>query len=395
MAATRVLGMPADLAGGVVLALAAVLGVVARNAEALAPLYLELLSLPTTVGIGAAQIHKPLILWINDGLMALFFLVVALEIKREMVRGVLSSWGRAALPVYAAGGGMAGPALVFLGIVGFDSAEASGWAIPAATDIAFAVGVLSLFGSKVPPALKTFLLALAVVDDLGAIVIIALFYTAKLSLPALGAALAVMAVLYGLNRAGVTRPWPYVLLGAVLWVAVLKSGVHATLAGVALGFLVPLRAGRDGVSLAESWEAGLHPWSSFLIMPLFAFANAGVYLGTLSLADLAQPVPMGIALGLFLGKQVGVFGTAFLAVRTGLAEKPDSFGWTKLYGVSLLAGIGFTMSLFIGGLAYQGDDLQNHVRLGVIAGSLLSGICGAIALGLSRAPLVRPAARPG
>ncbi|GIX14332.1 MAG: hypothetical protein KatS3mg118_2291 [Paracoccaceae bacterium] len=217
----------------------------------------------------------------------------------------------------------------------------------------------------------------------------------NLSLPALGAALAVMAVLYGLNRAGVTRPWPYVLLGAVLWVAVLKSGVHATLAGVALGFLVPLRAGRDGVSLAESWEAGLHPWSSFLIMPLFAFANAGVYLGTLSLADLAQPVPMGIALGLFVGKQVGVFGTAFLAVRTGLAEKPDSIGWTKLYGASLLAGIGFTMSLFIGGLAYQGDDMQNHVRLGVIAGSLLSGICGAIALGLSRAPLVRPAARPG
>lgn len=384
--AAKVLGVPADLAGGLLLALAAVLGVLARNLDVTAPLYEAFLTVTTAVSLGGAGLAKPLVLWINDGLMAIFFLVVALEIKREMARGALSSWGRAALPVYAAAGGMAAPALVFLAIVGWTGEAARGWAIPAATDIAFAVGVLSLFGSRVPPALKTFLLALAVVDDLGAIIIIAVFYTAELDFGALGAAAAVLLALLALNRLRVGTTWPYVILGLVLWVAVLKSGVHATLAGVALGFLVPLREGRDGRSLAESWEHGLHPWSIFFVMPVFAFANAGVALADLSPEDLLKPVPLGIALGLFLGKQIGVFGTAVVTVKLGLAIKPADISWTKLYGTSLLAGIGFTMSLFIGGLAYAGPELQNYVRLGVITGSLLSGLVGALALALSPRP---------
>ncbi|RMF41641.1 MAG: Na+/H+ antiporter NhaA [Alphaproteobacteria bacterium] len=384
--AARVFGLPSDLAGGLVLAGAAVLGMLAMNIGLVAPYYTAILDAPTTVAVGSAEISKPLVLWINDGLMALFFLVVALEIKREVARGSLSTWRRAALPVYAAAGGMAVPALIFLAVVGADSPEASGWAIPAATDIAFAIGVLSLFGSRIPPALKTFLLALAVVDDLGAIVIIALFYTSKLSLLSLGIAAAVLIVLFALNRAHVTRGWPYVILGLILWVAVLKSGVHATLAGVAVGFMIPLKADGSGRSLAREFEDGLHPWSSFLIMPLFAFANAGVYLGALSVADLIQPVTLGIAAGLFIGKQIGVFGIAWISVKLGLAVLPQSISWRKLYGVSMLAGIGFTMSLFIGSLAYEGPELQNFVRLGVIAGSLCSGLLGALVLRLVPAP---------
>ncbi len=384
--AARILGMPADLAGGLVLAVAAVAGVLAQNIGATAPYYEAALRVPTVIGMGDATIAKPLALWINDGLMALFFLVVALEIKREAARGALSTWRRAALPVYAAAGGMAAPAVIFLAVVGYASPLAHGWAIPAATDIAFAVGVLSLFGSRVPTALKTFLLALAVVDDLGAIVIIALFYTANLSMAALVVAAGVIAILAVLNRAGVRRGWPYVVLGLVLWVAVLKSGVHATLAGVALGFLVPLRADEDGFSLAEAWEHGLHPWSVFVVMPVFAFANAGIALGALSLGDLGHPVTLGIALGLFLGKQIGVFGAAYATVALGLAVRPQGVNWLKIYGAACVAGIGFTMSLFIGGLAYADPALQNLVRLGVISGSLASGILGAIILSLGTAP---------
>ncbi|WP_118132653.1 Na+/H+ antiporter NhaA [Oceanicella sp. SM1341] len=384
--ASRVFGVPAELAGGLVLAAAAVLGVLAKNIGFTAPYYDLLLGAQTTVGVGSAEISKPLLLWINDGLMAVFFLVVALEIKREVKRGALSTWGRAALPVYSAVGGMAAPALVFAAIVGVNSAQISGWAIPAATDIAFAIGVLSLFGNRVPPALKTFLLALAVVDDLGAIVIIALFYTAKLSVAALVVSFAVLAALTAMNLMGVKKGAFYVLLGIVLWVAVLKSGVHATLAGVALGFTIPLEPDDEGRSLAEDYEHGLHPWSSFFIMPLFAFANAGVALGELQISDLLQPVPLGIALGLFIGKQVGVFGTAFVATKLGLAVKPQSITWTKLYAASMLAGIGFTMSLFIGSLAYSDPAVENFVRLGVIAGSLTSGLVGALVLSMTPAP---------
>ncbi len=381
--AARVFGLPSDIAGGLALAFAAVLGLVFKNVAVLEPLYDSLLGTYVTVAVGEGSISKPLLLWINDGLMALFFLLVALEIKREVVRGSLSTWNRAALPVYSAVGGMVAPAVVFLGIVGIDSAEANGWAIPAATDIAFALGVLSLFGSRVPPALKTFLLALAVVDDLGAIVIIAAFYTANLSMEALMAAGAALVVLAALNLSGVKRGAPYVLMGIVLWVAVLKSGVHATLAGVALGFAIPLAADKQGRSLAMTYEHGLHPWISYLVMPVFAFANAGVPLKGLSFDMLMQPLPLGIAMGLFIGKQVGVFGVAFATIKLGLASLPSSISWKKLYATSLLAGIGFTMSLFIGSLAFTDPAMGDLVRLGVLTGSILSGIAGALAMMLT------------
>jgi len=382
--AARVFGISSDVFAGLVLALAAVLGLLAENIELTRPLYDALLNLKTTVAIGEAKISKPLLLWINDGLMALFFLLVALEIKREALRGALSTWNRAALPVYSAVGGMVVPALVFLGIVGFESAEASGWAIPAATDIAFAIGVLSLFGNKVPPSLKTFLLALAVVDDLGAIVIIALFYTSKLSLLALGVAGLALVGLFLLNVMGHRRATWYVLLGLVLWIAVLKSGVHATLAGVALGFAIPLKADENGHSMLSSFEHGLHPWIAYGVMPVFAFANAGVPLGGLTWEAFTEPLTMGIAAGLFIGKQIGVFGVAVLVVALGLASKPAEISYRKLYGASLLAGIGFTMSLFIGGLAFDEPGNENAVRIGVLAGSLLSGVLGAIVLAMSR-----------
>lgn len=385
--AGRVLGMSTETAGGVALATGAVLGLVFENTAVLAPIYDQLLDLTTTVAIGENAISKPLLLWINDGLMAVFFLLVALEIKREVKKGALATWNQAALPVYGAIGGLILPALIFIGIVGIDSMEAKGWAIPAATDIAFALGVLSLFGSRVPPILKTFLLALAVVDDLAAIVIIALFYTSELSLMALATAGLLLASLTALNLAGVKRGAPYIILGIILWAAVLKSGVHATLAGVALGFAIPLEPDARGRSMGERYEHGLHPWSAFLIMPVFAFANAGVPLAGLTFADLAQPLTMGVALGLFLGKQVGIFGLVWLAVRAGLAAKPDQVSWLQIYAAALIAGIGFTMSLFIGGLAFEDPAHQNLVRLGVLAGSLTSGVCGAALLAIAtRAP---------
>lgn len=384
--ASRVLGMSAETAGGLALATGAILGLVFENTAALAPLYDQLLGAITTVAVGDAAISKPLLLWINDGLMAVFFLLVALEIKREVKKGALATWNQAALPVYGAIGGLVVPALIFIGIVGLDSMEAKGWAIPAATDIAFALGVLSLFGNRVPPILKTFLLALAVVDDLAAIVIIALFYTSELSLMALAAAGLFLAGLATLNLTGVKKGAPYIILGILLWVAVLKSGVHATLAGVALGFAIPLAPDARGRSMGESYEHGLHPWTSFLIMPVFAFANAGVPLAGLSFDALLQPLTLGVALGLFVGKQFGIFGLVWLTVKVGLATKPDSVSWLQIYAAALIAGIGFTMSLFIGGLAFDDAQNQNLVRLGVLAGSLTSGVCGAILLAISTRP---------
>jgi NhaA family Na+:H+ antiporter len=378
--AGKVLGLQSEVAGGLALAMGAVLGLLFENIGILSPLYDSLLNLTTTVAIGESKISKPLLLWINDGLMAVFFFLVALEIKREVVLGALSKWSRAALPVYGAFGGIVGPALIFLGIVGIDSLEAKGWAIPAATDIAFALGVLSLLGNRVPSELKTFLLALAVVDDLAAIVIIAIFFTAELSVSALTIAGMSLAGLVLLNRFGVTKGAPYVLLGLVLWASVLKSGVHATLAGVALGFAIPLKPGKNGRSLLRDYEHALHPWVAFLIMPVFAFANAGVPLGGFAASDLLLPLPMGVALGLFLGKQIGVFGVSFVAIKLGLAVKPDSISWRMLYGTSLLAGIGFTMSLFVGGLAFADVGHQNLVRLGVLVGSAASGIAGVAVL---------------
>ena len=384
--ATRVFGIQSDIFAGLLLAAAAATGLIVENISILQPFYDAFLNTKMTVAVGDGKISKPLLLWINDGLMAIFFLLVGLEIKREVKRGALSTWQRAAMPVYGAIGGIVAPVLVFIAIVGIDSAESAGWAIPAATDIAFALGVLSLFGDRVPPALKTFLLALAVVDDLAAIIIIALFFTEQLSVYALTVSLISLAALLAMNLYGLKRGAPYILLGIVLWVAVLKSGVHATLAGVALGFLIPLEADEDGRSLANEYEHGLHPWVAFFVMPVFAFANAGVPLSGITVEALIAPLPLGIALGLFVGKQIGVFGVVFAAVKLGLATKPQEISWRKVYGAACLAGIGFTMSLFIGSLAFEDTAMANAVRMGVLMGSIASGCLGALVLSRSKAP---------
>ncbi|MEM0988019.1 MAG: Na+/H+ antiporter NhaA [Pseudomonadota bacterium] len=386
--------MSTETKAGLVLAAAALAGLLFENIAFLTPYYDLLLGAKLTVALeGLMSIDKPLLLWINDGLMAIFFLFVALEIKKEIVEGALSDWQRAALPVYGAIGGMAVPALVFIGIVGIDSAEARGWAIPAATDIAFALGVLSLFGNRVPPSLKVFLLALAIVDDLAAIANIAVFYTAELSTSALVFGLGGLSLLVAMNLMGVRRLSFYILVGLVTWVCVLKSGVHATLAGVALGFAIPIRRDDEGYAPLISLKYGLMPWVSFMVMPIFAFANAGVPLGNLSVADLGAPLTLGIAAGLFIGKQIGVFGMAYGSIKLGLARAPEG-NLMQLYGVSLLAGIGFTMSLFIGTLAFSGVEEQNAVRLGVLSGSLLSGVLGAVMLYLgSREPRTVASAR--
>ena len=319
--------------------------------------------------------------WINDGLMAVFFLLVGLEIKREVLDGQLSTWPGRVLPGLAAAGGMAAPAAVFAAFNWGDATTMRGWAIPAATDIAFALGVLALLGSRVPVSLKVFLTALAIIDDLGAVLIIAAFYTTGLSPTDLGGAAVVLAALWGLNRAGVLRLWPYLLLGALLWVLVLRSGVHATLAGVALAFAIPLRGvpGEPGAANAplHRLEHALHPWVMFGVVPVFGFANAGVSFAGLTTAALVAPLTLGVSAGLLLGKLVGVFGTAALAIRLGVAAMPAGAGWAQLLGVSLLCGIGFTMSLFIGALAFAASPvLQDEVKVGILAGSLLAGLAG-------------------
>ena len=385
-------GMSVEIMAGLLLAAAALAGALAENIGALKPFYDMLLTATFTVSLEEAAISKPLLLWINDGLMAIFFLFVALEIKKEVVSGALSDWKRAALPVSGAVGGMLVPALVFVGIVGIDSAEARGWAIPAATDIAFALGVLSLFGSRVPASLKIFLLALAIVDDLAAIVIIALFYTDNLSIEALALGAIGLGGLLALNLLKVRQIAPYILVGLFLWVCVLKSGVHATLAGVALGFAIPIAKDQFGYSPLITMKKGIQPWVAFLVMPVFAFANAGVPLGGLTIADLTAPLTLAILAGLFIGKQIGVFGFAYGAIKLGIAKPPEGANLLQIYGVSLLAGIGFTMSLFIGTLAFSDVEHQNAVRLGVISGSLLSGLLGALVLSYagSRVPVAAP-----
>ncbi|MGF7153198.1 Na+/H+ antiporter NhaA [Novosphingobium gossypii] len=322
--------------------------------------------------------------WVNDGLMAIFFLLVGLEIKREMLDGELSTWSRRVLPGIAALGGMAVPALVF---VAFNrGATINGWAIPAATDIAFALGVISLLGQRVPGSLRIFLAALAIIDDLGAVVIIALFYTAGISVPHLAGAAAVVAALVALNRFGVRSLTPYLLLGSVLWVLVLRSGIHATLAGVVLALTIPMdttpaQSDRDAVSPLHRLEKALHVPVGFLVVPLFALANAGVPFLSLPAEALAAPVTLGVALGLLLGKPVGVFGFSALAVRFGLADMPAHAGRLQMLGVALLCGIGFTMSLFIALLAFpDAPMLQSEAKIGILAGSLLSGVLGYVVL---------------
>ena len=350
----------------------------------MAPAYQYLLHLPVEIRVGSLQLDKTLLHWVNDGLMAIFFLLVGLEVKREFLEGELSSLSQVALPGLAAVGGMAVPALFYLAFNSGDAVALSGWAIPTATDIAFALGILSLLGNRVPVSLKLFLMALAIIDDLGAIIIIALFYTSDLSVLSLSVAGAALAVLVTLNAFGVYKKAAYFIVGAVLWVSVLKSGVHATLAGVLLAFTIPLKArGEDGrpVSPLKELEHDLHFWVAFLILPLFAFVNAGVNVTGISLDQALGPVPMGIFLGLFLGKQLGVFGFSWLAIRLGLARLPEGANWGQLYGVSILTGIGFTMSLFISSLAFEDDTLFQHTdKLAVLAASFLAGTVGYLLL---------------
>jgi NhaA family Na+:H+ antiporter len=383
-----------ESAGGVALALAAVAALILSNSP-WGPVYERLLHVPGELRIGGnlLVLAKPLVVWINDLWMAVFFFLVGLEIKRELLAGELADRRQARLPVAAALGGMAVPALIYAAINAGDAVALRGWAIPSATDIAFAVGVLMLLGSRVPASLKVFLTAVAIIDDLGAIVVIALFYTDKLSPPMLGGAALCIAVLVGLNRRGVTRVDVYALVGLVLWLCVLKSGVHATLAGVATAMAVPMRRA-DGSSPLIDTEHALHPWVTFLILPTFAFANAGVSLAGLTPAALLHPVTLGIVLGLLVGKAVGVCGATWLVVRCGWAERPDGASWTQVLGVSLLAGIGFTMSLFIGGLAFEGEaaSYEARVKLGVLCGSVLAAVCGAICLMRAASPAPAPAA---
>ncbi|MEN4917419.1 Na+/H+ antiporter NhaA [Achromobacter spanius] len=375
--------LQSEALGGYVLMLAAVAALVVANTP-VAPLYFDVLGAKLGFEAGPVLLKETVLHWINDGLMAVFFLLVGLEIKREVLDGQLRGAARIVLPGIAAIGGMAVPAAIYV-LVNLGSPDTlRGWAIPAATDIAFALGILALLGSRVPTSLKIFLTALAILDDLGAIVIIALFYTADLNLFALGMAGALLACLFCLNRAGVLRLAPYLLLGAVLWYFVLKSGVHATLAGVALALAIPLRrqnqGGAHGHSPLHALEHALHKPVALLIVPIFGFANAGVSFAGMGLASLAQPVPMGVALGLFLGKQLGVFGFAWLAIKSGIASLPRHATFTQLYGVALLCGIGFTMSLFIGALAFTDAATIDATKIGVLTGSLASAVVGFILL---------------
>jgi Na+:H+ antiporter, NhaA family len=359
-------------------AFALMVAVAAALALANSPLgdnYAELLLRPVTLGIAPLALTKTVLHWINDGLMAVFFLLIGIEIKRESLVGELASRGRAQLPAIAAVGGMLVPALVYVWCTRSQAALMAGWPVPTATDIAFALGVLALAGSRLPASLRIFLLALAVIDDLGAIVLIAVLFTQELSWLALSLAAVSLALLVGFNRAGVRHLAPYLLVGLLLWLSVLKSGVHATLAGVVLGLILPLpRAGERGG--AARLEHKLHPWVTFAILPLFALANAGIPLAEISVAILMHPVTLGISLGLFAGKLAGVFGFTWLAVRLGFGALPSGVHWPHVFGVALLTGIGFTMSLFMGSLAFPDDTLHGPVRLGVLLGSTCAALAG-------------------
>ncbi|MCJ8178995.1 Na+/H+ antiporter NhaA [Pseudomonas viridiflava] len=365
-----------EAAGGLLLIAAAALALIINNSP-LSWLYNAFLETPVEARIGALHIAKPLLLWINDGLMALFFLVIGLEVKREVLEGHLSKPSQIVLPGAAAIGGMVVPALIYIALNTGNAEALNGWAIPMATDIAFALGVLALLGKRVPVSLKLFLMTLAIIDDLGAIIVIALVYSGELSQLSLILAAVSIIALIAMNRSGVSRLAPYLLVGLVLWVCVLKSGIHATLAGVVLAFCIPLRTSSKSSPLL-TLEHGLHPWVAYGILPLFAFANAGVSLAGVTMESFTHPVPLGIAAGLLLGKTLGVFGLTWLAVKTRMASLPKDANWGHVLGVSILCGIGFTMSLFVGSLAfepgvsaYAGED-----RMGILTGSILSAIIG-------------------
>lgn len=367
-----------ESASGILLIAASILALILAN-SLLADHYTALLDVPVHVRVGALEIAKPLLLWINDGLMAVFFFLIGLELKREFIEGELSDIRKITLPALGAVGGMATPAAVYMLFNYDDPAAASGWAIPAATDIAFALGVLALLGSRVPSQLKVFLVSLAIFDDVGAIVIIALFYTDNLSLTALSWASACIVVLAFMNWRNVMSTSLYILVGTVMWVAVLKSGIHATLAGVVLALFIPMRKpASGGLSPLHNLEHELHGGVSYVILPLFAFVNAGVSLQGMTLEQVLGPVPMGIALGLIIGKQIGVFGLCYLGIKLGIARLPEQVSWSALYGVAILCGVGFTMSLFIGSLAFEqaSSPYLYQDRIGILAGSFVSALMG-------------------
>ena len=371
---------------GIILMIATVLAMIFANSP-LHVLYDFILDTPLEVRLGRhIHIGKPLLLWINDGLMAVFFFLIGLEVKREVLVGQLSSRAQIVLPGVAAVGGMIVPAIVYVMLNAGNSAALNGWAIPAATDIAFALGILALLGDRVPSSLKIFLLALAIMDDLGAIVIIAIFYSGDLSMTMLVLSTICLAILIVFNRLKVENIAPYIWVGVFLWIFVLKSGVHATLAGVALAFLIPLKSKKDPEhSPLEHLEHALHPWVSFMILPIFAFANAGIPLSGMGISDLFQPVPLGIMLGLTVGKLIGVYGFSAAAIKVGVAQLPEKANLQHLFGVAALCGVGFTMSLFIGGLAFEhvGGDAATYLtthRIGILSGSLIAGISGYLIL---------------
>ncbi len=372
-----------ESSAGILLIIVTILALLLKNSM-FSEYYAAFLRTPVEVRFADLHIAKPLLLWINDGLMAIFFLLIGLEVKREFLEGQLSTPSQVALPGIAAIGGMAVPAAFYIFINIGDETAMRGWAIPTATDIAFALGVLALLGKRVPLSLKIFLMALAIIDDLGAIVIIALFYTVELSTLSITVAATSLAILVIMNRLGVTRKAAYIIVGVILWVSVLKSGVHATLAGVALAFTIPLNTKNkegESFSLSKEMEHDLHYWVAFFILPLFAFVNAGVDLRNVSLDQMTTGVPLGIMAGLFFGKQIGVFGFSWIAIKLGIAKMPDNSTWLQLYGVSILTGIGFTMSLFVDSLAFTDANLyQQADKLAVLVASFAAGIVGYLIL---------------
>ena len=362
-----------DASAGILLILVAAAAVLAANSP-FAGEYRELFygELAWTPIAKLDDLH----LWINDGLMAIFFFVVGLEVKREWIEGQLSSAEQRRLPVLAAIAGMAIPALVYIGFIGGDASLMRGWAIPAATDIAFAMGVLGLLGSRVPASLRLFLLTVAIVDDIGAVLVIAMFYTANIKLAWLVGAVVVVGAMVALNRLRVSSVWPFVILALVLWYVVLNTGIHATIAGVVAALTIPMR-GRNDDTMLEKLEHGLAPWSAYLVVPVFGFANAGVSLQGMGLDALLAPLPLAIAAGLFLGKQIGIFAAIYAAEKVGFAKKPDRASWPEIWGVSMLCGIGFTMSLFISGLAFASQpDMVEQAKIGILLGSILSAVIG-------------------
>lgn len=383
-----------EAASGILLLVSALLAMIFANTD-LNQLYFSFLQTEVAIKFGTFSIDKPLLMWVNDGFMAVFFILVGMEVKRELFEGSLSSYQKAIFPAVAALGGMIIPALVYWFINQNSPEYQQGWAIPMATDIAFALGIVALLSKQVPPALKVFLLALAIIDDLGAIIVIALFFSHEMSMQALTIASIAIVILVAMNRYKVTGLINYAIIGTILWASVLKSGVHATLAGVIIGFCIPLR-GKNGEAPLHHLEHALAPWCSFAILPLFAFSNAGVSLEGMSLDKLASPLPLGVALGLIIGKPVGVFLFSYVAVLLGIAKVPEGINLKQIFAIAVLCGIGFTMSMFIAGLAFGEEDASESVlalaRLGILMGTFVAAIIGYFLLKITTKPSLMKAA---